>query len=38
VNEKGHAGEAIRVVHDRELYREFLAWLLKWESNLQPLG
>ena len=25
VNEKGHAGEAPRVVHDRELYREFLA-------------
>jgi transposase len=24
VNEKGHAGEALRVAHDRELYREFL--------------
>src|SRR5215469_4440778 len=27
VNEKGHAGEAVRVVHDRQLYREFLARL-----------
>ena len=27
VNEKGHAGEAIRVAHDREAYREFLARL-----------
>jgi len=27
VNEKGHAGEALRVVHDRELYREFLSRL-----------
>jgi transposase len=27
VNEKGHAGEALRVVHDRQLYREFLARL-----------
>jgi transposase len=27
VNEKGHAGEALRVAHDRELYREFLARL-----------
>ena len=27
VNEKGHAGEALRVVHDRERYREFLAQL-----------
>ena len=27
VNEKGQAGEAARVVHDRELYREFLAQL-----------
>jgi transposase len=27
VNEKGHAGEALRVVHDRTLYREFLAQL-----------
>ena len=25
VNEKGHAGEALRVPHDRQLYREFLA-------------
>ena len=25
VNEKGHAGEALRVAHDRQLYREFLA-------------
>jgi hypothetical protein len=25
VNEKGQAGEALRVVHDRQLYREFLA-------------
>src|ERR1700730_9416463 len=24
VNEKGHAGEALRVAHDRELYREFV--------------
>ena len=24
VNEKGHAGEAIRAAHDREVYREFL--------------
>jgi hypothetical protein len=24
VNEKGQAGEALRVAHDRELYREFL--------------
>lgn len=27
VDEKGHAGEALRVVHDRQLYREFLAQL-----------
>jgi transposase len=27
VNEKGQAGEAFRVVHDRQLYREFLARL-----------
>ena len=27
VNEKGQAGEALRVVHDRQLYREFLAQL-----------
>ena len=27
VNEKGHAGEALRVAHDRELYREFLSRL-----------
>jgi hypothetical protein len=27
VNEKGHAGEAIRAAHDREVYREFLARL-----------
>ena len=27
VNEKGYVGEAFRVVHDRELYREFLARL-----------
>ncbi len=27
VNEKGHAGEALRVAHDRDLYREFLARL-----------
>ncbi|HEX9155923.1 MAG TPA: IS110 family transposase [Nitrospira sp.] len=27
VNEKGQAGEAIRVLHDRELYRKFLAQL-----------
>jgi transposase len=27
VNEKGQAGEATRVVHDRQLYREFLARL-----------
>jgi transposase len=27
VNEKGHAGEAVRVTHDRQLYREFLARL-----------
>ena len=27
VNEKGQAGEAVRVAHDRELYREFLARL-----------
>jgi transposase len=27
VNEKGHAGEALRVNHDRQLYREFLAQL-----------
>src|ERR1700756_4195883 len=25
VNEKGHAGEALRVTHDRQLYRDFLA-------------
>jgi hypothetical protein len=25
VNEKGHAGEALRVPHDRQLYREFLS-------------
>jgi transposase len=27
VNEKGHAGEALRVAHDRQVYREFLARL-----------
>jgi hypothetical protein len=27
VNEKGHAGEALRVMHERQLYREFLARL-----------
>ena len=27
VNERGHAGEAVRVDHDRQLYREFLARL-----------
>src|SRR5262249_4708004 len=27
VNEKGHAGDALRVLHDRQLYREFLARL-----------
>src|SRR5580700_5149425 len=27
VNEKGHAGEALRVTHDRELYRELLSRL-----------
>ena len=27
VNEKGQAGEALRVVHDRQLYREFLGRL-----------
>ncbi len=27
VNEKGQAGEALRVAHDREVYREFLARL-----------
>ena len=27
VNEKGHAGEAIRAAHDREAYREFLSRL-----------
>ena len=27
VNEKGQAGEALRVAHDRELYRQFLARL-----------
>jgi hypothetical protein len=29
VNEKGQAGEAIRVEHDRRLYREFLSQLPK---------
>ena len=27
VNEKGQAGETLRVAHDRQLYREFLARL-----------
>ena len=27
VNEKGHASEALRVVHDHQVYREFLARL-----------
>ena len=27
VNEKGQAGEALRVAHDRQLYREFLSRL-----------
>jgi transposase len=27
VNEKGHAGEALRVAHDRRLYRDFLSRL-----------
>jgi hypothetical protein len=27
VNEKGHAGEALRIAQDRQLYREFLARL-----------
>ena len=26
-NEKGYAGEALRVMHHRQLYREFLAQL-----------
>jgi transposase len=32
VNEKGHAGEALRVTHDRQLYREFLARLPEHSS------
>jgi transposase len=32
VNEKGQAGEALRVAHDRELYREFLARLPPYSS------
>jgi transposase len=32
VNEKGHAGEALRVTHDRELYREFLRRLPRGSS------
>jgi hypothetical protein len=27
VNEKGQGGEALRVAHDRQLYREFLSRL-----------
>jgi hypothetical protein len=27
VNEKGHVGEALRVAHDRQLYRDFLSRL-----------
>jgi len=27
VNEKGHAGGVLRLVHDRQVYREFLARL-----------
>src|SRR5580704_14164840 len=27
VNEKGHAGEAVRVMHDRQVYRDFLSRL-----------
>jgi hypothetical protein len=27
VNEKGNVGEALRVAHDRQVYREFLARL-----------
>jgi hypothetical protein len=33
VNEKGHAGEALRVAHDRHLYREFLARLAPKQKN-----
>ena len=33
VNEKGHAGESLRVAHDRELYREFLARLPPRSAN-----
>ena len=33
VNEKGQAGEALRVEHDRQLYREFLARLAAALSN-----
>jgi transposase len=32
VNEKGQGGEALRVLHDRELYRKFLAQLPKHSS------
>jgi hypothetical protein len=32
VNKKWHAGEALRVVHDRQVYREFLARLPPYSS------
>src|SRR2546425_9718688 len=33
VNEKGQAGEALRVAHDRQVYREFLA-----QDFVEPAG
>jgi hypothetical protein len=33
VNEKGQAGEAVRMAHDRPLYREFLARLPAHSAN-----
>ena len=33
VNEKGQAGEALGVVHDRQVYREFLARLPPYSSS-----
>ena len=39
VNEKGHAGEAVRVPHERRLYREFLTRLPHTHrSRWKPVG
>ena len=37
VNEKGQAGEAQRVVHDRQLFREFVTRLPRTRRSLSKL-